>query len=53
VGLCNPPLCAQARHLLFDQKQETGRERVPSAPLAFLWMKQETIRGQIDSTTWF
>ncbi len=35
MGLCNPSSVTQARHLLFNWKQETRRERVPSAPLAF------------------
>jgi hypothetical protein len=31
----------QARHQFFDWKLETRRERVPSAPLAFLWKSKK------------
>ena len=44
MGLCNPPSVTQARHQFFDWKLETRRERVPSAPLAFLWESKKPNR---------
>jgi len=35
-----PASVTQARHLPFDWRQETRRERVPSAPLALLGSKK-------------
>jgi hypothetical protein len=40
-----------ARHLPFDWRQETRRERVPSAPLVFLWKNKKPEGVKFDSTT--
>ena len=37
----------QARHQFFDWKLETRRERVPSAPLAFLWKSKKPNEGHL------
>ncbi len=47
MGLCNPSYVTQARHQFFDWKLETRRERVPSAPLAFLWKSKKPNEGQL------